>query len=536
MKLSGFIKKISRLFYTVSFLKKQQIIYQLKYRIKKVKSLAPFLPVTPVQVSFLKFDFTVPQQKIVEGDSSFTFLNLEHTFVNEINWNEQRHGKLWNYNLQYFDFLRQPDVTDDTKLLWLRDIGDWLVSGRLKSEPYPVSLRIINTIRFLSGIKHNDEVLTRQLYAQVNYLSNRLEYHILGNHLLENGFALLAGACFFRRADWQTKAKRLLIEQLNEQILDDGAHFELSPMYHQIILFRVLELLDWYQHIEGADAAYVQFITSKAVKMLDWLKSITFNNGDIPHFNDSAIGIAFTSAQLFGFAAQLELQAGNNIKLGSSGYRKYSNNTYECVVDVGPIGPSYQPGHSHADALSFILYVNSAPFIVDTGTSTYQIGQRRNHERSTNAHNTVEINGANQSDVWGGFRVGRRARVNVTEQTGNRLCAEQNGYENTFGVLHNRCFDFRLDSVVVTDRISPVNNNLNSKALFHFDPGIEVKLIDTNKIQAGNGLAVLTINGGKNIQLQNYQFAQAYNLYAKATLLSVEFDTQLETIIDFKLP
>ncbi|PAW93408.1 hypothetical protein CKK33_07860 [Mucilaginibacter sp. MD40] len=535
MKLGGLIKKISRLFYTVSFLKRQQIIYQLKYRIKKVKSLAPFIPVTPVQVSFLKFSFNVPQQKIVEGDKSFTFLNLEHKFVNDINWDEQRYGKLWNYNLQYFDFLRQQDISDNTKLLWLREIGDWLVSGRLKPEPYPVSLRVINTIRFLSGIQHHDEDLTRQLYAQVNYLDARLEYHLLGNHLLENGFALIAGGCFFKKAGWEQKAKQLLTDQLNEQILDDGAHFELSPMYHQIILFRMLELLDWYQSVENADAAFISFIIQKTVKMLGWLKTITFNNGDIPHFNDSATGIAFTSAQLFGFAAHLGLTVEAEATLGSSGYRNYRNNNYECVVDVGPVGPSYQPGHSHADALSFILYANNTPFIVDAGTSTYQIGERRDYERSTHAHNTVEVNCANQSDVWGGFRVGRRADVTVTEQTGNRLCAAQNGYKRSFGILHNRCFDFNDNSIIITDFTSPVNNNLKCRALFHFNPSINVKFVDANKLEAGDGMAVLTLNGAKNIQLQNYQLAQAYNLYAEATLLTVEFDAQLETIIDFKL-
>ena len=58
-------------------------------------------------------------------------------------------------------------------------------------------------------------------------------------------------------------------------------------------------------------------------------------------------------------------------------------------MDIGKIGPDYQPGHAHADTFTFCLYFKNTPIVVDTGTSTYNIGKRRDKERSTMVHNTV---------------------------------------------------------------------------------------------------------------------------------------------------
>ncbi len=57
-----------------------------------------------------------------------------------------------------------------------------------------------------------------------------------------------------------------------------------------------------------------------------------------------------------------------------------------------------------------------------TGTSTYNIGERRDVEREYHvAHNTVAYNGQNSSEVWGGFRVADRARITKTEESSNGL-------------------------------------------------------------------------------------------------------------------
>ena len=80
-------------------------------------------------------------------------------------------------------------------------------------------------------------------------------------------------------------------------------------------------------------------------------------------------------------------------------------------IDFGKIGPSYQPGHAHSDTFNFELIKNGNPFIVDTGVSTYEKNERRQIERSTSSHNTITIGDYEQSEVWGGFRVAKRAKI-----------------------------------------------------------------------------------------------------------------------------
>ncbi|MES2268140.1 MAG: alginate lyase family protein [Bacteroidota bacterium] len=467
----------------------------------------------------------------LEQFNTFTFLNLQNSFNDVIDWHYQGYGKLWNYNLQYFNYLHQPDITIQQKQELLIDIGNWLKSGKLKLEPYPVALRVMNTIRFISIDDLNNADIIKDLYAQLAYLSGNLEYHLLGNHLLEDAFALFMGGHFFNKDAWRNTAKDILYKELNEQVLDDGAHFELSPMYHQIIFFRVLELADWYSNVDDNDAAFLGFIKVTAANMLSWLKIITFNNGDIPHFNDSAPGIALTSHQLFEFAQQLGITPNNQLKLAASGYRKCHFNNYECVVDVGAVGPTYQPGHSHSDALSFVLYNGGLPVIVDTGTSTYQIGDKRSHERSTMAHNTVEIEGTDQSEVWGGFRVGRRADVTIITDTEKELTARHNGYQKKFAANHQRSFNFGSDFIQIEDTISG-NANLVCKALFHFHPNCNVRIQGSDSVVINN-IAIMTFTGATKLEIQPYEFADGYNKYLPAACLVVSFNKNLKSVIAF---
>ncbi len=94
------------------------------------------------------------------------------------------------------------------------------------------------------------------------------------------------------------------------------------------------------------------------------------------------------------------------------------------VIDCGAIGPDYQPGHAHCDTLSYELAIDGRRVIVDSGVHDYEPTQHRAYARSTPAHNTVVIDGQEQSEMWGVFRVARRARplpAYVRQETDGRL-------------------------------------------------------------------------------------------------------------------
>ncbi|MFT6717225.1 MAG: hypothetical protein ACJA0Q_001876, partial [Saprospiraceae bacterium] len=339
------IKLIGKLFRTVKHLKFSQIYHQVKYKLKEAKPLSQYAS-KGTTIDKLSFSPLPKIKKVFSKNKEgyhFHFLNLSTTFKKKVDWNYDEHGKLWNYNLQYVDFLRQEDLSPEIRAALLQDLYDNLWNGTLALEPYPVSLRVMNTIRFLSTHDVNER-LVECLKSELVYLNKNLEYHILGNHLLENSFALLMGGYFFKEKDWIAKASKLLKVQLSEQTLNDGAHFELSPMYHQIIFFRVLEAIDFLPKENGL----AHFLSGIAGRMHTWLRSISFSNGNIPHLNDSSDGIAFTSNELFSFADDLQINEIKQEQMKDSGYRKYFAGELELVTDVNGIAPSYQPGHAHA--------------------------------------------------------------------------------------------------------------------------------------------------------------------------------------------
>ena len=96
-------------------------------------------------------------------------------------------------------------------------------------------------------------------------------------------------------------------------------------------------------------------------------------------------------------------------------------------ADTGAIGPDYQPGHAHADTLTYELYYKGRKVVTDVGTSEYR-GKRRAFERSTAAHNVVEVGGRNSSEVWSSHRVGARARIVERQVEPGRIYAAHDGY------------------------------------------------------------------------------------------------------------
>lgn len=525
------IKKIKLLASTVPHLKPKQIQYQLLYRLLPAKKLLAYKQKIDLErIRFLYFNQLPPVYSSYIATHHFNFLNITHEFPEEIDWNIQEYGKLWNYNLQYANYLLQEEISIDDKLRLLRSLHQALETDKLALEPYPVSLRSINSIRLFSVEKIKERDVLENLHAELNFLSKRPEYHLLGNHLLENAFALLMGGAFFSNQEWVQQGQKILLEELDEQILSDGAHFELSPMYHQIILFRLLELIDWYKNWDAKEVEFLAFLENKASLMLAWLRNISFSNGDIPHFNDSAEGIAYSAQWLSSYAILLNISEVHT-DIQASGYRSFKNINYECKVDLAQIGPSYQPGHAQADALSFILYYKEKPLFVEMGTSTYEINERRALERGTSAHNTVVVNNTDQSKVWSGFRVAQRAKTEILEDKISYLVGKHDGYRN-IGVTHTRIFEFKQDSVLIADNIKGNFETVNQFHL-HLYPTIKIEEPSSDMLSI-IGVGYLHFVGATKIEVLDYDMANGYNHYLPAKKIIVTFEKSLLTTIQFK--
>ena len=78
-------------------------------------------------------------------------------------------------------------MTKEQGLELIRKFISQISDNREGLEPYPISLRGINWIKFLTIHDISDKEIDFSLYAQYQILLDNLEYHLLGNHLLENG-------------------------------------------------------------------------------------------------------------------------------------------------------------------------------------------------------------------------------------------------------------------------------------------------------------------------------------------------------------
>ncbi len=522
------LNKVYRYYHTIRHLKFIQVRYQLWYRLrKKIFPLNYKRPDSVPEFQKITLEPFPNQHTHYSRSNTFRFLNIEHSFQKVIDWNIMEYGKLWCYHLNYFDYLHQKNLEER--------IGFHLIDSFLQIpeqrkeglEPYPISLRTINWIKFLSKTDTYPDNIVSHLYEQYKILIHNIEYHLLANHLLENGFSILFGAVFFQDKKLNSLAKEIMIEQLEEQILKDGAHYELSPMYHLIILQRSLDAYNLLSNNIHSLYEVKDKLETVIPKMLGWLKSMQFSNGELPNVNDSVEGQSLSSSEIIDYAKTLGFKINKSI-LSESGYRKLSNNNIELICDVGHIGPNYQPGHAHSDTLSFILYYNGKPYIVDRGISTYEKNKIRAEQRKTASHNTVVVMNEEQSDVWGGFRVGKRASCFIEVDKPLKLKANHDGFKN-IGVSHSRDWSLKNNSIVITDEL--IGSQNEAKAYLHFHPDIVLTLMDSNKLQANDLIIEFESVQLLKLKTSEYDYCLGFNKVIKASLLVIIFKKELKTVI-----
>ena len=485
------MKKILLYWHTLRFLKPIQIYFQFKRLLFKKKCVSlkePFLHLRETKRPFI--------QPILEPATFFKknkicLLNQENIYSLAL-WNDSTPEKLWSYNLHYFDYLNAHAPKDRNHALQL--VNDWIQYNPPFAgtgwEPYPLSLRIVNWIKFqLCEGALPFQALT-SLYLQARFLYQNLEYHLLGNHLFANLKALIFAGLFFNTSEsqqWLNLGLKLLQQELTEQILKDGGHFELSPMYHNIILEDLLDLMNLLQ-------TYGRALTSAQInkinQMFQWSEKLCHPDGEISFFNDSSLNIAPNTADLLGYAQRLSfkptlLPQTPYLYLQDSGLIRVHQPHFLMLIDVAEVGPAYLPGHAHADTLSFELSVKGQRLFVNPGCYSYQNLASRRDVRSTAAHNTVEVDGVDSSEMWGAFRVARRAHprhIHIESSDENiHISAQHDGYLRLPGkVVHQRDFYITPQSLVIEDQLH--GQNKSAIAYFHLPPSISVKIISATQL------------------------------------------------------
>ncbi|MEA5421454.1 alginate lyase family protein [Spirulina sp. CCNP1310] len=580
--MKSFAKKIVNLglwWRTIRDLPPQQITARIQFEIKRRSLSQLSLPlrryltfrkistVPPLNLNYLKQLELTPLKSVnakslcknPSPEVTFTFLNETRTLALPIPWNSQNYSRLWQFNLHYFDWIRdritrayqEKELQSASCLEIYSVITDWIDHNPFYSfdgwHPYTTSLRIVNwTYAIHTFPQLKTAKILKSLWEQIYYLNHNKEYFAGGNHLLENLRALIIGGLNFNHP----KAEKIvqtslqeLAQQLSYQILPDGGHYERSPMYHLIVMNLLGESIAC---LLSANLSIPPSILDALSKMLVFAQGIRLQNGNYPLWNDAAYQITYSLDETVYWIQQLlpssktqqsQLSSPinilhfrllskdipqirnphnnvNNSKNSSSyhaphtGYSILRNGLgIELGFDYGLPCPPELPPHAHADCLTLDLYYQGQPIIVDTGTSEYQKGLVREYERSTKAHNTIEIDQQNQSEVWGSFRVGRKAKpFNV--KSGNFeglqwLSAAHHGYNRSpIQSIHHRWIGLENTNVILLDIIETHQHqsegdrqDLHSTARLHFAPNI-------NLIQDSSGEA-------------HYHTSEHFNLWIK---------------------
>ena len=519
----------SHYFQTLRCLKIKQIQYQIWYRLRKRKPFAYSLSRQKEAVP-LKLKPIIPKYICLEGKNVFTFLNQTASFTH---WDDDTFGKLWSYNLNYMDYLLQSEVPIAKGREWVNQFISDIRNNTNGLDPYPIALRGINWIKFMSIHQASISGTERKewdasLYTQYLILLDNIEYHLLGNHLLEDAFSLLWGGLYFQNEKIYYKAENVLRKELKEQILQDGAHFELSPMYHCLLLDRLLDCINATKNNLrfAKQSDLVSLMEEKAMKMLGWLDAIIYTDGTIPLLNDAANGIAPVPAEIFAYAERLGLTWKKAV-LKDSGYRKFESPQLEMILDIGKIGPGYIPGHAHADTFTYELRINKAPFVIDTGISTYNLSDRRTYERGTSAHNTVTIDNENSSEIWSAFRVGKKAKIMSLIEHENYICGQHDGFKNK-GIIHERSYSFSPSHITIKDRlISKGKKKGVNRIILH--PEVKIESIFDNKIQTNKALIQFSKNAIVSTEIGKVSFE--YNILRENTIIFVQFNNEMEYTI-----
>ena len=178
------------------------------------------------------------------------------------------------------------------------------------------------------------------------------------------------------------------------------------------------------------------------------------------------------------------------------------------IIDCGAVGPDYQPGHAHADTLSFELAVNGERVIVDSGVYGYEPGSRRVYARSTRAHNTIQIDGEDQSEVWDVFRVARRAyplRASLTSDRPGHATFEgaHDGYVRLPGqLIHKRSIDYSSSGEWTVHDTVEGNGIHTVESCLHIHPAYRVSIVGrTTEVRDRIGQLMLTITPAPNAEV-----------------------------------
>lgn len=344
----------------------------------------------------------------------------------------------------------------------------------------PAHERLFGEGRVLWSSIHAHQKFIADMYCRGSSANNHLIGEMAGLYIASCAFPV------FEASDgWRMLAKKILEEELSRQTFPSGLNREMAFPYHLFVF--EFAIAAYAEGQRAQDTFSPQFVETLR-RMIEAVPSLTDMGGNLPRYGDSdegravqlqassasrdawlyhvsrpllgasepptdegqlASGVLLAGLQITGQSAGSDRSVGS---VGSVGYEDAgiyvlasSRGTPEEVfvtADAGPLGFLSIAAHGHADALSFTLSAGGRAFFVDPGTFDYYSQPKwRRYFRSVFAHNTLVVDGEDQSVQEGAMMWGRRAEAGVSrwepDDSGGILEASHDGYRGV-GITHRR--------------------------------------------------------------------------------------------------
>ncbi len=469
----------------------------------------------------------------------------------EIGWHRNRQQYLFTLAKVY---LITKDSIFAKKIC--RDILDWIeqnppYKGEDWKSPLETAIRLISWVwaysltkeagllegRFYKIFLNSIFMQTKFIYQNLSFFSSSANNHLIG----EASALFIIGVLFPEFKDskrWREKGIKILAEEIERQTFEDGGTKEQAIHYQGFVMDFYLQtiLLAKKNNIELPEIIYKRF-----EQMVNFLINLMDSKGNAPFIGDSDDGFAIrfsedinfnnlrslvvSAAVLFnkkGFKfdgwgfdeknlwlfGKKGLERFNQLEtltfklpskaLTESGYYIMRSNGYSgteevMIFDCSGLGYLSIAAHGHADCLSLTLSIDGKEFLVDPGTYLYHLGGIwRDYFKGTASHNTIRIDGKDQSESLGPFLWGRKARPFLG-------CWEsKEGYDYVEGlhtgylklrdpVLHKRQVNYnkRESTWKIYDNIYAKKEHL-TEIFFHFSSECKVNMVQKNILNIEN--------------------------------------------------
>ncbi|WP_051361262.1 alginate lyase family protein [Desulfuromonas sp. TF] len=386
------------------------------------------------------------------------------------------------------------------------------------------------------------------IYRHVHFIRYHFSrFSSANNHLIGEAAGLFISTCtwpFWKEFfNCRKLAHRILVQEILNQTFPDGVGKEQAISYQQFVLdFFLLSALAGRECSVEFPPAYWR----RVERMLEFIASVMDTGGNVPSIGDGDDGFVVrlsrepdfcpyksllaTGAVLFkrgDFKAKAgRLDDKTRWLLGQEGEQVFSSlaakknrppirlaypdggyyimgchwetpREIRLIADAGPLGYLSIAAHGHADALSFILSVGGREILIDPGTYAYHNNRKwRDYFRGTSAHNTLCVDGQDQSVPGGNFmwlkKADAKCRLWEENEKECRFIGTQNGYLRLPDpVRHTREIVLQQEEnrILVTDTLE-CRGEHRIERFWHFAENCRVQQTESGLVVENRGITL----------------------------------------------